>query len=72
MLREAVSAQTLKKSSSVNYSPEEVRSAHTKHTNDIKLEWFAITVKERKNNPISPMRKMCSDKCKELHLLRLN
>lgn len=48
MLREAVSAQTLQKSSSVNYFPQEVRSAHTKGTDDIKMEWFAITVKERK------------------------
>lgn len=55
VLREAVSAQTLQKSRSVNYFPQEVRSAHTKCTDDIKLEWFAITAKERKNNPIKKL-----------------
>lgn len=71
MSRETFSAQTLQKSGSINYF-NQVRSAHTKHTDDTKLEWFAVTVKERKNNPMSPMKKMCKDKCKVLHLLRLN
>lgn len=64
--KEAVSARTLQKSSSVNFFHQEVKSAHTKHTDDIKLEWFAIRVKERTNNPVSPMKKMCKDKCKGL------